>query len=73
MWIVAIYASEIDVGVVFIEIAFIGAFETSAHLKSFGMTGHDERVISCLARHVNCENGIQVHAWSEICEFFPGF
>ena len=73
MRIVATDTSEIDIRIVFGKIPFVAPFKASAHLESLCMAGHNKGVVSSLARHVNCKNGVEVHARSKIGKFFPGF
>ena len=73
MGIVTVDAREIDVRIVFVEIALIRTLKTSAHLKSFCMSSHHKSRIALVGRHVNGEHGIEVHAWSEVGEFFSRF
>jgi len=73
MGIVAVDAREIDVGIVLVEIALVGTFETSAHLESLRMSGHHECCIALVGWHVNSENRIKVHSWTKIREFLSGF
>lgn len=58
MRIVAVDACEIDIGVVFIEVAFVGSLETGAHLESFGVPGHHESGIALVGGHIYGKHGI---------------
>jgi hypothetical protein len=73
MGVMAIDTSEIDIRIVFGEIAFVTPFKAGTHLKSFGMTSHYKGLVSFLTWHVNGKNGVEVHPGSKISELFSGF
>lgn len=73
MWVVAVYAGEIDVGVVFVEVALVGTNEALAHLESFCVSGHHKCCIALVGWHIYRKNGVKVHARTEIGEFFARF
>lgn len=73
MGVVAVYAGKIDVGVVLVEVALVGTFEALAHLESLRVSGHYKCRIALVGWHIYRKNGVKVHAWTEVGEFFARF
>lgn len=56
MGIVTVDAREIDVRIVFVEIALIRTLKTSTHLKAFCMSSHNKSRIALVGGHENGEH-----------------
>lgn len=58
MGVVTINAGEIDIRIVFVEIAFVGNLETGTHLEALRMSGHHKFRVPFVCRHKHRKHGV---------------